>query len=54
MQRLSALNMQFAAANKSGGKAPRKATKPIVSDVWESMGMDQYLSSKAVNMRKAT
>ena len=54
MQRLSALNMQFAAANKSGGKAPRKPTKPIVSDVWESMGMDQYLSSKAVNMRKAT
>ena len=45
--------MQFGAA-KQGGSKPKRALKPPVTDVWESMGMDQYMSSKAVNMRKAT
>ena len=53
MQRLSALNMQFAAP-RQGGAPKRKSLKPPISDVWESMGMDQYLSPRAVSMRKAT
>ena len=51
MQRLQNLNLQF--APKTGGKAGKSRKAPI-SNVWESMGMDQYISSKAVNMRKAT
>ena len=54
MQRLSNLNMQFAAPSNKGGAPRRKALKPPVSDVWESMDMDQHLSSRAVGMRKAT
>ena len=52
MQRLNQVNMQFASAK--GGKRIPKPTKPIVDNVWESMGMDQYLSPRAVKMRKET
>jgi len=44
--------MQFA-GQRPAAKKQRKY-KPPVSDVWESMGMDQYLSSRVVGMRKAT
>jgi len=54
MQRLSAINMQFASTGKRTVSPKKKNLKPIVADVWESMGMDQYLSSRAVQMRKAT
>ena len=53
MQRLQQVNMQFASAGKGGKPAGRKL-KPPVSDVWESMGMDQHLSSRAIKMRKET
>ena len=56
MNRLNQLNMHFSAAEapKKAAKRPRKALKPPIADVWESMGMDQYLSSRAVKMRKDT
>lgn len=47
--------MQFATAKQGGSGAPRrKSLKPATTNVWESMGMDQYLSARAVSMRKAT
>lgn len=52
MQRLQSLNLQF--APKAGGKIQGgKSRKTPVTNVWESMGMDQYISAKAVSMRKA-
>ena len=42
MNRLNQLNMHFSAAEapKKAAKRPRKALKPPIADVWESMGMD--------------
>ena len=57
MQRLNQLNMHFSAASapkKQPAKRAKKALKPPTANVWESMGMDQYLSSRAVKMRKDT
>ena len=53
MQRLQKLDMQFAQASQAA-KNPGKPRKAPVTNVWESMGMDQYLTSRAVGMRKET
>lgn len=54
MNRLNQVNQHFSAAPKQGGGRARRSLKAPIADVWESMGMDQYLSSRAVTMRKAT
>ena len=51
MNRLDRLNMQF---NSSGTRAGGKPRGKPVTDVWESMHLDQYLSKRVVDMRKAT
>ena len=54
MQRLSMLNMQMKPGGSGGGKkSNHPAGKPTLN-VWESMGLDQRLSSRGVQMRKAT
>lgn len=50
VDRLSNLNNQFKAG---GGGGSRKKGTPT-SQVWESMGLDQHLSGKAIEMRKHT
>ena len=49
--------MHFSAAEapkKPAAKKAKRSLKPPIANVWESMGMDQYLSSRAVKMRKDT
>ena len=54
MKRLSNLNLQFASAkSKPEAKLKKQLGKPV-DNVWESMGMDQYMSSRAVKLRKDT
>ena len=51
--RLNQINLQFA-KGPSGSKRAQRPKKPIIDNVWESMDMDQHLSSRAVKMRKDT
>jgi len=51
--RLNQINLQFA-KGPSGSKRAQRPKKPIIDNVWESMDMDQHLSSRAVKMRKET
>ena len=56
MNRLKQLNLQFkdASTKTKSGKPKAKPLKPAIDNVWESMDMDQHLSSRAVKMRKST
>ena len=44
-------------ANKPASSAQKSAniaTSPATTNIWESMGLDRYLSEKVIKMRKAT
>jgi len=45
--------LQFAQAQPAKTGSKQKKVE-AVTDVWESMGMDQHLSERVVKMRKAT
>lgn len=53
MNRLSALNLQFAATKNAEGKKKKKR-KPAVTNVWEAMDMDRFLTPNGIERRKAT
>lgn len=48
------LNMQMKPAGSAGGQKSKPPKGKPTLNVWESMGLDQRLSSRAVEMRKAT
>ena len=48
------MNHQFTAASQAASRKVKSTSKPIVSDIWQSLKMDQYLSDKGIALRKAT